>query len=305
MSSSTPYFCHECNRRVAVNNALQCENCRGEFVEEDTGNENDQYFAQQGQEGGQGGQQGRRGMIYMHRGDDGDGGGTFVLEGPNPFQSMLQSNSPFARIFGQIINQHINRQTPSSSGSSAQGPNTSANEDEASSRGANTMNGGSAPSGDGLMQFINQLMANLAQGNEVPTRLTFQIGGDGEGSPFQLHGNVNDYAWGEGGIDHIVTQLLNQFEGGPEQHIRPEDLHRLPMTQVTQAQVDNGNQCATCMDTFKLNENVAQLECQHIFHRECIEPWLRKRNTCPICRSVVDPKNWGPSPEIADIDELD
>lgn len=36
-------------------------------------------------------------------------------------------------------------------------------------------------------------------------------GGDGEG-PFQrVHGNMGDYAWGDGGLDQVVTLLLNQL----------------------------------------------------------------------------------------------
>lgn len=67
--------------------------------------------------------------------------------------------------------------------------------------------------------------------------------------------------------------------------------------------MDNGTQCVTCMETFDIKENVAQLNCQHIFHRPCIEPWLKKHNTCPICRKEVNPKEWGP--KITDFDELD
>lgn len=43
---------------------------------------------------------------------------------------------------------------------------------------------------------------------------------------------MNDYVWGQGGIDHIVTQLLNQFETGNSENISPEDIARIPMTQV-------------------------------------------------------------------------
>jgi hypothetical protein len=27
---------------------------------------------------------------------------------------------------------------------------------------------------------------------------------------------------------------------------------------------------------------------QHIFHRACIEPWLQRNNTCPICRTKIE-----------------
>lgn len=65
-----------------------------------------------------------------------------------------------------------------------------------------------------------------------------------------LHGPVADYAWGEGGLDQIVTQLLNQFEGGSTP-VDPKLLANLPMTMVEPKHIDSGAQCTTCMETFK------------------------------------------------------
>jgi SUMO ligase MMS21 Smc5/6 complex component len=27
--------------------------------------------------------------------------------------------------------------------------------------------------------------------------------------------------------------------------------------------------------------------CNHIYHNNCIEEWLKKNNTCPICRTII------------------
>lgn len=65
-----------------------------------------------------------------------------------------------------------------------------------------------------------------------------------------LHGPVADYAWGEGGLDQIVTQLLNQFEGGSTP-VDPKLLANLPMTMVEPKHIESGAQCTTCMETFE------------------------------------------------------
>lgn len=56
---------------------------------------------------------------------------------------------------------------------------------------------------------------------------------------------------------------------------------------------DNGvaaEDCAVCLGEVETGETLRQLPaCQHVFHRECIDPWLRAHATCPLCRSGVLP----------------
>lgn len=47
---------------------------------------------------------------------------------------------------------------------------------------------------------------------------------------------------------------------------------------------DQKAQCSVCWEDFKLDEMVNQLQCEHIFHNECITPWLELHATCPVCR---------------------
>ncbi|KAI3847928.1 hypothetical protein MKW92_002132 [Papaver armeniacum] len=48
------------------------------------------------------------------------------------------------------------------------------------------------------------------------------------------------------------------------------------------------DECAICLSTFEENEVGRLLPiCQHSFHVECIDMWLRSNSSCPICRSPV------------------
>ncbi|XP_051198545.1 uncharacterized protein [Lolium perenne] len=48
--------------------------------------------------------------------------------------------------------------------------------------------------------------------------------------------------------------------------------------------------CSVCLGAFQNGESVRLLPaCLHLFHIECIDPWLDAHSTCPICRSDTDP----------------
>jgi len=47
--------------------------------------------------------------------------------------------------------------------------------------------------------------------------------------------------------------------------------------------------CSVCIDNFDTTErDVVKLKnCYHIFHKECIDKWIKINRTCPICRKDV------------------
>ncbi|KAK3042245.1 hypothetical protein RJ639_001840 [Escallonia herrerae] len=49
----------------------------------------------------------------------------------------------------------------------------------------------------------------------------------------------------------------------------------------------SGGTCSICHEDFVLRDMVNRLPCSHIFHTRCILRWLKRSNTCPLCRSKV------------------
>jgi E3 ubiquitin-protein ligase RNF115/126 len=105
---------------------------------------------------------------------------------------------------------------------------------------------------------------------------------------FQLHGNMQDYAWGATGLDTIITQLLNQLENTGPPPASEDQLKSLPLVKIGPDEVKNAAQCAICYEDFALNDQAKRLPCRHHFHETCIGEWLKLHGTCPVCRKNLN-----------------
>jgi hypothetical protein len=50
--------------------------------------------------------------------------------------------------------------------------------------------------------------------------------------------------------------------------------------------VDEDIECCICMD--KNSQEWIRTQCNHSFHRECLNNWTNTNNTCPICRKILN-----------------
>jgi len=48
---------------------------------------------------------------------------------------------------------------------------------------------------------------------------------------------------------------------------------------------DDVQTCSICLLSFEDGDRVADLNCNHHFHAECISEWVRKKNKCPLCQA--------------------
>ena len=45
--------------------------------------------------------------------------------------------------------------------------------------------------------------------------------------------------------------------------------------------------CSICLKKMYCNNSIST-ECNHIFHKICLETWLKNKDTCPLCRSLCN-----------------
>ncbi|XP_029173735.1 E3 ubiquitin-protein ligase RNF181-like [Nylanderia fulva] len=55
----------------------------------------------------------------------------------------------------------------------------------------------------------------------------------------------------------------------------------LPEIKIESSEI---KQCPVCLKEFEANDKAKSMPCHHVFHQECIIPWLEKTNSCPLCR---------------------
>jgi hypothetical protein len=45
--------------------------------------------------------------------------------------------------------------------------------------------------------------------------------------------------------------------------------------------------CSICFEEYIKKSQVSVLSCEHCFHKNCIQKWAEKNNSCPICREII------------------
>ncbi|GMJ12992.1 BCA2 zinc finger ATL 8 [Hibiscus trionum] len=102
---------------------------------------------------------------------------------------------------------------------------------------------------------------------------------------FRVPANLGDYFMGPG-LEQLIQQLA---ENDPNRYGTPpaskSAIDSLPSVEITKDHLSSkSNQCAVCMDDFEEGIQVKQMPCKHLYHNDCILPWLELHNSCPVCR---------------------
>ena len=83
--------------------------------------------------------------------------------------------------------------------------------------------------------------------------------------------------------------LFSQLQAQHPDRIRPASISTVRRIQTKPVDRQMTEQtCAVCQDKFAWGQQTSVLRCEHSFHPDCLGPWLRTNNTCPVCRQTVD-----------------
>lgn len=62
---------------------------------------------------------------------------------------------------------------------------------------------------------------------------------------------------------------------------------RLPVYKITSNDNLLLDECSICLETYKINDKILNLNCRHGYHKDCLSEWLKNNNTCPQCRENI------------------
>jgi E3 ubiquitin-protein ligase RNF115/126 len=90
-------------------------------------------------------------------------------------------------------------------------------------------------------------------------------------------------------FERLMDQLMQIEANGLERVFEnppasKSSIESMPTLIISSQHVVSDSHCAVCKDCFELGEEAREMPCKHIYHQDCILPWLSIRNSCPVCR---------------------
>lgn len=130
---------------------------------------------------------------------------------------------------------------------------------------------------------------------------------DGAGSGLRpLPTSMSDFLMGSG-FERLLDQLAHietaaaaaGFGSGTGSCGRHPPASKSAVESMPTVEVGAGSEsyCAVCTEAFEAGSEAREMPCKHIYHSECILPWLSMRNSCPVCRHEMPLEEGGDEEE--------
>lgn len=104
-----------------------------------------------------------------------------------------------------------------------------------------------------------------------------------------VHPNFSSLVVGPS-LEALFEQLLLQNNRQGPAPAPQSAIDSMPVVKINLRHLDDDPQCAVCKDKFELGAEAREMPCKHLYHTDCIIPWLVQHNSCPVCRHPLPPQ---------------
>ncbi|OIT34317.1 PREDICTED: NEP1-interacting protein-like 1 [Nicotiana attenuata] len=130
-------------------------------------------------------------------------------------------------------------------------------------------------SGIGCLLYLIDVIASLLSGRLVRERI----------GPAMLSAVQSQM----GAVETTYEEVPNIFDTGGSKGLAGDFVEKIPKIVISNDNnVDDTGErvsCSVCLQDFQLRETVRCLpQCHHMFHLPCIDTWLLRHGSCPLCR---------------------
>ncbi|CAI9110997.1 OLC1v1011130C2 [Oldenlandia corymbosa var. corymbosa] len=130
-------------------------------------------------------------------------------------------------------------------------------------------------SGIGCLLYLIDVIASLLSGRLVRERI----------GPAMLSAVQSQM----GAVEVTFEEVPNIFDTGGAKGLPGDSVEKIPKIIISKDNnVDDSGErvsCSVCLQDFQIGETVRSLPlCHHMFHLPCIDTWLVRHGSCPLCR---------------------
>ncbi|KAG6492866.1 hypothetical protein ZIOFF_047834 [Zingiber officinale] len=100
-----------------------------------------------------------------------------------------------------------------------------------------------------------------------------------------------DYFVGQG-LDELIEHMMSNDRRGPPPASQ-SSIDAMPTIKINQRHHQGESHCPVCKEMFEVGSEAREMPCKHLYHTECIIPWLEQHNSCPVCRFKMPTRGSG------------
>ncbi|KAL6616232.1 hypothetical protein ACP70R_038502 [Stipagrostis hirtigluma subsp. patula] len=85
-------------------------------------------------------------------------------------------------------------------------------------------------------------------------------------------------------LEALFEQLLLQNNRQGPAPAPQSAIDSMPVVKISRRHLNDDPQCPVCKEQFEVGSEAREMPCKHLYHTDCIIPWLVQHNSCPVCR---------------------